>query len=299
MTKLNVLTIIVNHNGKRYLRKCLESVSNIKMKGFKNKILLIDNASLDNSIKSVKKLFPKIKIKRYQYNIGFTGGVNAGFKYALTKNADYVLLLNYDTEVSPNFLNILINYSKKNPQAGIISPLITSAGKFPKIWFSGGKIDQKHFSSKHLDLNNDIKSVPKKPFETEFATGCCMLIKKEVLEKIGFFDDRYFLYYEDIDFSLRAKVAGYSCFVVPKSIIIHKKKKEEVDNLHKLYYLARNHLLFLRKHAPIKTRLREYLKTILIAFNNMQDDDDVKKQYELFGIKDYVLRRFGKREYWH
>lgn len=300
MIAKKIYTIVVNHNGREYLRDCIGSLSRAKVTGFKHKIIFIDNASMDNSVNYVKKKFPKVQIKIFHRNKGFTGGVNFGLKYALKHHAKYVLLINNDTRVKPSFLQKLISFTDKKSKIGIVSPLILLPGKGQKIWFAGGRIDPIRFSSDHLLLGQQTPVNSEKPYESEYLSGCCMLIKTKLIEEIGILDDRYFLYYEDMDFCLRARKAGHKCYIVPKAKIYHKQNPSELDEAHKEYYLARNHLLILRKLAPVKIKLREHIRTLKTIYEKLKiQEDNIKAQYALLGIKDYILRRFGKREHWY
>lgn len=298
MTKY-IYCLIVNHNGRKYLKDCLSSLSKIKCNNYKLKVVVIDNASMDNSIKYIAKKFPKFKIITFHRNKGFTGAVNYGFKYVLKRKSKYVLLLNNDTKVKSNFLNHLISFADKNSDAGILSPIIYEDSKNKKIWFAGGKLEPLRFSSQHLSFENNVVSI-KKPYESEYLSGCCMLIKRKVIEKVGLFDNRFFLYYEDVDYCLRAKIEGYKNYIIPKSKIIHLRNKTTIDNAYQEYYLSRNHLLILQKMAPFKIKVREYLRTIKTIYEKLKiQKDDTKAHYALMGIKDYLLGRFGKREHWY
>jgi len=298
MSSKKIYTIIVNHNEKNLLKDCLKSLRKVKIEGFKHRIILIDNGSSDNSAKYVKKKFPEVKIRIKHQNLGYSGGVNFGLQPVLKSKAKYILLLNNDTIVSPDSLQKLLDYAEKKEKVGILSPVILFPGRKKKIWFNGGEIDPKRFSTKHIGLGEKINRRLKKPFETEFVPGCAMLIKKKVIEKIGLFDERFFLYYEDADFCQRARKAGFKCVVVPEAKIIHRQTKSQIGDQTE-YYLARNHLLFLEKHASPKIKIREWLRTAKTVWEKYQLQNDPKIHYELLGIGDYFLRRFGKHEHWY
>ena len=294
-----VYSIIINHNGRQYLKDCLGTLSKVAVKGYKHKIILIDNASLDDSVTYIKKKFPKVRVKIFHRNKGFTGGVNFGIKYAIRHKAKYVLLLNNDTKVYPPFLQELISFADRKADAGIVSPLIFFPGVKKKIWFAGGNIDPVRFSSIHSLFGEINTKIDKKPYKSQYLSGCAMLVKNKAFEKLGFFDERFFLYYEDVDYCLRAEKEGFNCYVDPKAKIIHKQRPSELDEAHKEYYLTRNHLLLLNKHASLKIKIREHIRTVKTAYEKMGAQDSLKAQYALMGIKDYLLGRFGKREHWY
>lgn len=300
MSQKKIYSVVVNHNGRKYLRSCLGSLSKVTVKGYKHKIILIDNGSMDGSVKYVKKKFPKTRVKIFHRNKGFTGAVNFALQYGLRHKAKYVLILNNDIKVYPSFLQHMVSFADHHSKAGVISPLILYPGKNKKIWFAGGEIDRLRFSGGHLHLGETIDKKIKRPYISQYLSGCALLIKCQVIEKIGLFDDRFFLYYEDVDYSLRAQKEGFKCYIVPKAKIVHIQNPSILDDAHKEYYLTRNHLLLLDKHASLKIKIREHVRTVKTAYEKLaEQEDNIKAQYALMGIKDYLLRRFGKREHWY
>ncbi len=152
------------------------------------------------------------------YNGGFAFGNNVAIKYALAKkDAEYVLLLNNDTVVEKNFLNKLIEASQSDKKIGITGCKIYYYDNPSKIWFNGGKFNEWTGRAVHIQ-----KEIDKEVSECNFITGCCMLIKREVLEKIGLLDESYFMYVEDLDYSYKAIKSGYKLIVAHNSNIWHK-----------------------------------------------------------------------------
>jgi len=298
MKTKKIYTIIINHNEKNVLKDCLKSLKKVKTEGIDHHMLLIDNASTDGSVRYIKRKYPEIKLRIKHQNVGFAGGVNLGLQIALKHKAKYVLLLNNDTIVPSNLLEKLVEYAEKNEKSGILSPVIIYPGRQKRIWFQEGEIDPLSFTTKHVGLGERINRRVKKPFKTQFVPGCAMFIKCKIMEKIGLFDERFFLYYEDVDYCLRAKKAGFECMVIPEVKVIHRQVKSQIPD-QKEYYLARNHLLFLEKHAPLKIKGREIARTAKTLSDKYSQRDNPKIEYELLGIKDYFLRRFGKREHWY
>jgi len=236
-----VFIIVLNYNGGELIKNCLESLEKVDYPNLH--VLVSDNGSRDDSVSQVKKLFPKTIVIENNSNKGFAGGNNVGIEYALEKKADYVLLLNQDTEVEPDFLKKLIEVAEKDEKIGILSPLIYWK-RTKQVWFSKGSINWFNMRTLH-----EKEPVSGKPFESEFLTGCSLLIKKEVLEKIGFLDDTFFLYWEDADFSVRATKAGFKSIVVPESVIYHFETSETM-NKNKIYWLVLSGLIFFKKNTP-------------------------------------------------
>ena len=181
----------------------------------------------------------------------------------------------------------------KDASLGIAGPKIYDIKG--KIWSLGGKIDKKRYSGGLIglglkDLNgNGIATKP------DYIPGTAMLIKKEVLEKTGLFEEKYFIYYEDTEISQKAQKQGYKIAIIPNATIRHKEsssfgKKSKAHS----YYLSRNHLLFVERNAPISIRLREFIRLPKTIWEHLQNKD----RYALLGIRDYFLRRFGKNDNW-
>lgn len=295
--------VIVNYNGKTDTLDCLESLTKLSTIDYRLRTTVVDNGSMDGSIEAINEAFPKVELLKSGRNLGFTGGNNLGIKAALKGGADYVLLLNNDTLVAPDFLKHLLAVVKNNPQIGIVAPKIYFAAgyEFHKnrykkaqlgkvIWYAGGLIDWRNMYGSHRGVDQVDTGQFDELTETDFATGCCMLIRAEVFSKIGFLDDRLFLYLEDLDFSLRAKRVGYRIIYVPQARIWHKNAAGSGvgSPLHD-YYLARNRQLIGRRYAPWRTKfalLRESLKRLFVG-----------RKWEKIGIKDFYLGKFGKGSY--
>lgn len=247
-----VFIVILNYNGKDVVRKCLTSVFKIDYPNFE--VVFVDNNSIDGSLELAKIGFSKANFIKNEENLGFAAGNNIGIRFALERMADFVLLLNNDTEVESVFLNKLIEVAQKDEKIGIASPIIFD-GKTKEVWFSGGKILWNKMSSLHK------KDTPTQDFyESEFITGCGMLVRAEVFKKIGLLDEDYFLYWEDADFSLRAKKAGFKNVVVSSSWIYHFEESEK-NRKNKIYWLVISGLIFFKKNTPL--RKKYWIKTYL------------------------------------
>lgn len=249
-----VYIVTINWNGLKDTLECLESLRTIDYKNFET--VVIDNGSNDNQAATIKQKFPKIKLIKNQRNQGFTGACNQGIKLALKEGADYVLLLNNDTIVTKDFLAKIVEFYESSPDAGMVSPVVLYNDR-KTIWFAGAKIQLgivRHIN-KALSLK-DLKS--KQPFETRFVPGAALLVSTKLIKQIGPLDDKYFAYYEDIDWCYRAKAAGYSSYVVPQTVIYHKKSASTGEghrskrNKIPAYYLARNSLLFASNLSTFK-----------------------------------------------
>lgn len=257
-----VYIIILNWNGHKDTVECIESLQRIEYKNYK--IVIVDNGSTDNSASVLKTKFPDTSLIVNKKNLGFSGGCNVGIKYALRKKADYILFLNNDTFVDKNFLSNLVETAESKNKVGIISPKIYYADK-PNMIFSMGGF--KNYKGSYPFIDYETKKIDTGQYENieerDCVTGCCILIDKNIFKEVGMFDDEYFLYVEDMDFSIRVKNAGYKIFVCQKSKIWHKVSGSSggEGNPVKEYYNNRNLILFARKNLTFEKN--EYLFNLI------------------------------------
>jgi GT2 family glycosyltransferase len=248
-----VFIIVLNYNGRDVIKRCLSSVFKADYPNFE--VIFVDNNSKDGSFEIAKANFSRAVFIRNEENLGFATGCNVGIKFALERMADYVLLLNMDTEVEKDFLSRLVEVAQSQDHIGLLSPVIFN-GQNKQIWFSGGKINWLNMKSVH---NQKIRT--EDFYDSEFLTGCAMLIKSDVFRKIGLLDEDYFLYWEDADFALKSKRAGFRNVVVTASWVYHFEKSEK-NKSEKIYWLVISGLVFFRKNTPFI--LRPWIKFYLL-----------------------------------
>lgn len=276
-----VSIIILNYNGKDCLKKTLSSVLKINYPNFE--VVLVDNNSIDGSLEMAKGLFPNVNIIKNSQNVGFSAGNNVGIEYSLERGADFVVLLNYDTEVKNSFLFRLIESMEENPKNGVGSPVIFK-NKEEEVWFSGGKIDWFRMKTNHV-----TKPIREDYLNSDFISGCSMIIRAEVFKEVGLLDEDFFLYWEDADFSVRAKRAGYRLMVSAKSQIFHFEKSQEKKE-NKVYWLVISGLIFFKKNCPLWLKPWIFFFIIIRKIKNKIDlrlrknsiNEAVKKAYQDF-----------------
>ncbi|WP_154852335.1 glycosyltransferase family 2 protein [Cyclobacterium xiamenense] len=247
----SIAIVLLNWNGWAFTRPCLES---LRLSGFAMEhIIVVDNGSEDGSADEIQRSFPTVQLIRNPINTGFTGGNNAGIQAASAQGYAFVLLLNNDTEVSAGFWKPLLEEMDRYPDTGAVQPLIYFLHDKTKIWNAGGRY------LSWLGISQTSYSLPgKAPYSTDWITGCAFLVRSAVLEEVGLLDERYFAYFEDVDWSLRIRKRGYRLKVVPESVIFHeagaasKTKqpgKEGFLNPTIHYLNVRNQLFHLRKYG--------------------------------------------------
>lgn len=238
-----IFAVVLNFNGIGVVEKCLHSL--FASEGVRLQVVVVDNASKDASMQRVNTLFPKAHGIFNTSNRGFSGGVNVGIRYALEHGADFVFLLNNDAFVDRDTLSVLLRYAEQRPMA-VFSPLIFSSDKKDAVWFCGGTIHWWNMRAQHTTCEKISSETL--PFLSEYLTGCALFIPKRAFYDVGLFDEEYFLYYEDADWSVRAKHAGYDLWVIPAAHAIHLERSNR-ETLKKLYFLVFSGILFFQKNS--------------------------------------------------
>ena len=224
-----VYIIVLNWNGRDDTMACLNSLQRIDYENYA--VVLVDNASHDGTVEAVKKCFPSVKIIINKRNLRFAGGNNVGIEYALKQNADYVLLLNNDTEVKPDFLSELVRFAEADKIIGMVAPKIYYYDIPKMIWFAGGKIEFWKGWVSHVGIREIDNGQRDEAKDMDYLTGCCLLIRRELIEKVGKLDEKYFIYGEDADWCVRTSRAGFRLVYVPSSVIWHKVSSSSGGNL--------------------------------------------------------------------
>ena len=259
-----IALIIINWKKYDFTLNCIDSVLKSSYKNFK--IILIDNES-QNGFPDEINNSDKIHIIKNKNNEGFARANNQGIKYSIKNGFDYVLLLNNDTVIKNDLLYLLMKHSNTFNQK-IIQPLILNYDR-SKIWNAGGTINNFFGTFKTLNKGESFKNFKSNRNLTEWFTGCCVLIKTDVFKDIGYFDERFFAYYEDVDFSIRLKSKGYSVAMMNDSYLKHfesassKSINQNEGNLSPyVHYLnIRNHILILKN--PSKITIKAYAAAVI------------------------------------
>ncbi len=279
--KKKVFVIIVNWNGWKDTLVCLASMEKVSQRYAEVTVVVVDNGSTNESVEVIRKKFPKITLLESGKNLGFTGGNNFGIRFAIQHGADFVWLLNNDTFVQRDVLSMMKVF--KDESVGICgSKIYFAAGhefhhdrykeaeRGKVFWYAGGLVDWANMYASHRGVDEVDHGQYDKTVSTPFITGCSMMIKREVIEKVGVLDNRYYLYLEDLDYCLRAKNAGYKLMYAPSSVLWHVNAGSSArpgNPLHE-YYFTRNRLLLGFRYAPVRTKLalwREAIKFLFIG----------------------------------
>jgi hypothetical protein len=297
-----VTIIVLNYNGLADTLACLESLASLDYP--ESEVVVIDNASSDGSVAAIHQAYPNIKVIETGQNLGYAEGNNVGLRYALETGADYILLLNNDTTVAADFLFRLIEATEADPEIGVAGPTIYYFDHPNVIWSAGGAIDWQRGQTAMLELDEtDVGQFGSTPRQVDFVSGCALLIKRSVVERVGLLDARFFMYYEETEWCHRLRRAGYQILHVPQAKIWHKissTAREASPQVH--YYMTRNRLLFLKLSQVgimpwVRTFLFDYGRTLISwTLKPKWRHKTAQRQAMLQAILDYWQGNFGQVE---
>jgi len=263
MNKQKVFIIILNWNGKADTLACLSSLQQITYPEYE--IVVVDNGSSDDSVKQIKSLHPAVTLIETGQNLGYAEGNNVGIRYALEQHADYVLLLNNDTTVAPDFLEQLVLAAQQHPDTGVFGATLFYMDKPGIVWFAGAKWN---FQTLSFDYPYQDQKLPENiNTETDYACGAALFFRADVAQSIGLLDARFFLVWEESDWCLRATRADYGCIMVPSAYVWHKvgASFDGESSPLRQYFSYRNRLLWAEKNLS-KKDLLHLIKNSFRAF---------------------------------
>lgn len=281
-TSSSLAIIIVNWNGYQYTKNCLCSLRGIQYEDYE--IILVDNGSKDKSGDELKFEFPEITLISLESNTGFTGGNNIGIEYALSTNKEFVMLLNNDTVVTPDFAQILVSKLNSDDKIGAVQPKIMLNEDRETIWNGGTDFSTTWTTTKTLGTGQKDKGQFNLPKEVPWITGCCFLARTSIIKEVGLLDNHFFAYYEDVDWSFRITKAGYKLIYEPDAMIFHEvgKANENMETFGEGNLSPFSHYVNVRNHIFI---VRKYAKGILWTTSFLY------QFYKLFGYSLYFLFR--------
>lgn len=288
-----VIAIILNYMRPGDTIDCIDSLKKSSYSPLR--LVVVDNASTDDSVERISATHPDIEILQSKINTGYAGGMNLGIRHAFKFSPEYLLIINSDTIADSGYVSKLVDALLQKPKAAIASGTIYYYPDTSKIWYAGGKIKYwrasgfANHSSPHVNNtgSHDIQ-------EVTFISGCALLIRVSAIQTVGLFDERFFMYLEDTELCHRMISHGFKLCYIPDAIIFHK---DEVKNIksHQLYFGIRNRLLFLKIISSNTFRIFGYLyifssftlKLIWWRFKNPTLFNAAK-----IGINDFLKKNF-------
>jgi GT2 family glycosyltransferase len=246
-----VLIVVLTYNGAELTLACLASLAKLDRPGAD--VIVVDNASTDNTAARVSEGYPSVVLIETGSNLGYAGGNNFGLRYAWAHGYDYALLLNNDTEVAPDFVTHLVDVCEREPDIGAAGPKITLFDRPNIIYTAGGSIDWRNGTTETVGLGEEDRGQYDALRDVDFVNGCAILVRRVAVEQAGLIDARFGMYFEETEWCVRIARAGWRLTYVPTSVVRHKIQLERHDLSPRVtYYMARNRLLFLRlTRAPL------------------------------------------------
>lgn len=253
MSQPIVAAIVVNYRTPDLTIACTRSL--LASEGVSPEVVLVDNASGDGSVEAFQRAFagePRVHVVATGRNSGYTGGNNAGFRVAASLGARYAFVLNSDTIVAPACLRLLVDEAERTPDAGLVVPRIFFGEPDDLLWFGGSRFS--FWTGRVTHVGRKAPAAHGLPATTDipFATGCAVLVRLDVLQSVGGFDERLFAYCEDLDLSLRVRAAGHRIRYVPDATLWHLEgvshRRAGGQSL-RIYLHVRNTLRVLSRHA--------------------------------------------------
>jgi GT2 family glycosyltransferase len=217
----SVAIIILTWNGRQLTMECLDSLRTCAAADVE--LVVVDNASSDGTVAAIRDTYGEtVTVIENDSNLGFARGNNVGIEYALGRGARYILLLNNDTAVAPDLVQHLVAPLESDPGVGITTPKILFYTPPDRIWFAGGEVYLARGVARHTGIRETDRGQFDQDHDTDYATGCALMARREVYERVGLLDPGYVAYFEDTDFCMRARRAGWRIRYAPAARVWHK-----------------------------------------------------------------------------
>jgi len=258
---LSIITI--NYNG---LKDTCELIDTLPLKDKSIEVIVVDNASTQDEASMIEQLYPQVKVIRSRENLGFAGGNNLGIKAA---QGQYLFLLNNDTFLKPQTSDLrpLISRLESSPKIGMVCPKIKFSWGSQLIQFAGyTPLSPITMRNKAIGCGEADYGQYEIAHSTPYAHGAAMMVKREVIEKAGLMPECYFLYYEELDWSMMIRRAGFEAWYEPACTIFHKESQTTGQNSPlRTFYITRNRLLFTQRNQQGMTKYISYLYLISLV----------------------------------
>ena len=289
-----VSIITINYNG---LKDTCELIDSLPLEDKSIEVIVVDNASKEDEATIIANRYPQVKVIRSEQNLGFAGGNNLGIKAAQGK---YLFFINNDVILKPQTSDIrhLISRLETDDKIGAVCPKIRFAWGDNPIQFAGfTPLSRYTMRNRSIGFGETDKGQYDTAHPTPYAHGAAMMVKREVIEKVGLMPECYFLYYEELDWSMLFTLAGYAIWYEPVCTIYHKESQTTGQNSPlKTYYLTRNRLLFVKRNIKGLRRYITYTYLLLVVAPRDICKYILHRQFNLAsatikGIKNFILEK--------
>ncbi|MEM8961805.1 MAG: glycosyltransferase family 2 protein [Acidobacteriota bacterium] len=245
-----VACVVLNYNGRDITLEALGSLRDMTYPAFD--LIHVDNGSTDDSTAAIQAAYPEVINIRAEENHGPTSGINLGLETGLQGDYDYVLLLNNDIEVEPDFLTELVRVAESDPTIGCVGPKALYYWDRERIWSAGGIVRFKQSVTRERGMKQIDRGQFDHDREVDYVNGCAMLMRRDVLAEIGLFDLLFNFAVEDADWCMRMKKKGYRCWYAHRAVLYHMVSHTAgAYQARRTFYTGRANSLFTRRYAGL------------------------------------------------
>lgn len=292
-----VTAVILNTNKREDTLACLASL--VRQTYPALRILVLDNASTDGSPEAVRRLYPQAELLALTDNRGYAGNNNVGIARAMADGSDWILVLNEDTEMAPDCIAHLVAEGERDPRIGIVGPMVYHHDEPGVIQSAGGLLGGSAWDSVHAGQNEDDRGQFAVARDVQWISGCAIMVRRAVVAQVGAIDERFFYYWEETEWCIRAAAAGWRVRHVPAAKLWHKGVQRDYRPAPSIsYYATRNRLLCLSMHAPLAVRTAAWLqmaKTVASwTLKPKWKDKAAHRDAMVRGARDFLAGRWGR-----
>lgn len=298
MVQLDIQISIITINYNRLKDSC-KLIESLPLEDDSLEVIVVDNASKEDEATIIAQRYPQVIVIRSKENLGFAGGNNLGFKAAHGK---YLFFINNDVVLrhQTSDFRLLINRLESSPTIGVVCPKIRFAWGDNPIQFAGyTQLTKITMRNKAIGYGEQDKGQYNTAHITPYAHGAAMMVKREMIEKAGMMPECYFLYYEELDWSMMIRRAGYEIWYEPNFTVFHKESQTTGQQSPlRTYYLTRNRLLFVKRNNPKFTKYLSYIYIIgIVGFRDLlthliKGHSDLARA-TIKGLQDFVNCQFS------
>lgn len=294
-----VAVVILNTNRRKDTLECLASLSGSTYPN--TEIFVLDNASTDGSVDAIQESFPDANIMHLPQNLGYAGNNNYGIEAAMKSGAEWILVLNEDTVLAPECLEQLVRAGESDPRIGFLGPLVMHYDEPNVIQSAGGTMDQ-YWAATHIGQNEPDCGQYDRVRPVDWISGCAIFGRRQMIEEIGGLDARFFYYWEETEWCVRARRHGWHVAHVPAARLWHKGVQRDYrPNPNVTYYNTRNRMLMMSLHgAPPVAWLGAWTSTVrtMTSWSLRPKWRKEKREHRAAlrdGVRDFMLNQWGKR----